>query len=131
MGVRAARDAASPGAANAPTGPVAPPARVGARPGAGEARTRFAILARPGSDRAAIEWDPWRESWVVHCREPPVQGAANEAILALLAGWLSMPASSVRWVHAGRSARKRVEVLGLDEAEVRRRLAAREGPRPR
>ncbi len=92
-----------------------------------EARTQLAILARPGRGRDSIEWDPWRKSWVVQCRAPPVQGAANEAIRGLLAGWLSLPPGAVQWVRAGRSPHKLLEVTGLEEAEVRRRLALSAG----
>lgn len=85
---------------------------------------RITIEARPGGDRESILWDPWREAWVVHVRERAEHGHANAAILAALRRWLSVEAASLRWARAGRGTRKQVEVDGLEEPEVRRRLEA-------
>jgi uncharacterized protein YggU (UPF0235/DUF167 family) len=62
---------------------------------------------------------------------PPVGGAANRAIRALLADQLQVPPDSVQFLRAGTSPSKTVEVLGLDDEEVRRRLSgAGATPRP-
>jgi uncharacterized protein YggU (UPF0235/DUF167 family) len=53
-----------------------------------------------------------------------VEGAANESIPKLVAGWLGVPSSSVRWVQSGRSPAKTIEVEGLSSAEVEERLRA-------
>jgi uncharacterized protein YggU (UPF0235/DUF167 family) len=58
----------------------------------------------------------------VRVRAAPVEGAANTALERLLADALGLPKSRVS-VARGASARvKTVEIDGLDEAEVRRRL---------
>ena len=85
---------------------------------------RVTVEARPGGDRESIVWDPWREAWVVHVRERAERGLANAAILAALQRWLSVEGSSLRWVRAGKGSRKVLEVDGLDEPEIRRRLGA-------
>ena len=57
---------------------------------------------------------------------PPVDGAANAALIAALAKWLGVSKSSVT-VDAGSNARiKRVAISG-DGAELARRLAALAG----
>ena len=53
---------------------------------------------------------------------PPVEGAANAALVRLVAKALGLPRSAVR-IASGETARvKLLEIDGLDEAEVRRRL---------
>lgn len=84
--------------------------------------TTVELLARPKSRRESISWDRWRRRWVVHVREPAVHGEANEALLRALAGWLGVAPGEVRWIRGERTSRKVVEVLGLSDEEVRRRL---------
>ena len=58
---------------------------------------------------------------------PPHEGQANEAVIRLLSRALGIPKGSVR-IQAGASSRdKWVEVDGVDQAELRRRLG-RENP---
>ena len=53
---------------------------------------------------------------------PPVEGEANAALVKLLAKALGVPRSGVR-IASGETARVKIlEIDGLDEAEVRRRL---------
>jgi uncharacterized protein (TIGR00251 family) len=53
---------------------------------------------------------------------PPVEGAANEALLRFLADWLEVPRSAVRIVAGDSSRRKRVVVTGLSPALTERLL---------
>ena len=92
------------------------------------ADTRIAVRLTP---RAGVDGlDPPDENGEVRARvrAAPVEGAANEALLRLLASTLDLPRSSVRLLTGGRSRRKVVEVASLDADEVRRRL--RGGGRP-
>jgi uncharacterized protein YggU (UPF0235/DUF167 family) len=58
----------------------------------------------------------------VRVAAPPVEGEANAALVRLVAKALGLPRSAVR-IASGETARIKVlEVDGLDEAEVRRRL---------
>ena len=50
------------------------------------------------------------------------EGAANAAVLALLAKALDRPKSSVRIVRGATARLKSIEIAGLDEAEALRRL---------
>ena len=53
----------------------------------------------------------------------PVEGRANEALVKLLAERLGVPRSRVAILRGMASRNKVVEVAGLDDEEVRRRLA--------
>ena len=53
----------------------------------------------------------------------PVDGAANDALVALLAKSLDLPKRAIRIVSGERSRTKRVEIDGLTIDEVTRRLA--------
>ncbi|MEW6325488.1 MAG: DUF167 domain-containing protein [Nitrospirota bacterium] len=53
---------------------------------------------------------------------PPEKGKANAAVEAVLAGALGLPKERVRIVAGLSSPRKTVQINGLDEADVRRRL---------
>ncbi len=52
----------------------------------------------------------------------PERGKANEAVEELLAEALGLPRSAVRVVAGQTSRNKRLEIAGLEAAEVRRRL---------
>jgi len=69
-----------------------------------------------------LEWDPWRKRWIIFCRAPAVDNAANEAILRLIASWLSVPSGAVHQRSGRRSPSKRLVVDGLTEAEIDQRL---------
>lgn len=53
----------------------------------------------------------------------PVEGEANEAVVALLARRLEVPKSRVRVARGASGRQKVVEVTGLVEDDVRARLA--------
>jgi uncharacterized protein YggU (UPF0235/DUF167 family) len=92
-----------------------------------EARLRVEVRPRAGRD-AVIGWrGPVLR---VQVAAPPANGAANEAVRALLADRLGCARSLVDVVH-GRTARtKVVRVAGLAPADVARRLAMPEAESP-
>ena len=59
---------------------------------------------------------------VVRVTAPPEDGKANKAVLKLLCQALRLPVGAVRLVAGGGSREKWVEVDGIEETEVRRRL---------
>jgi len=85
--------------------------------------TELELVARPRSHREGIAWDPWRRCWIVACRAPPVGGAANEELVEIIARYLGVPASRLRWVRGTRGRRKVLDVAGLAPEEVHLRLA--------
>ena len=56
----------------------------------------------------------------VRLAAPPVDGAANEALVELVAGSLGVARRAVRIVSGSSSRAKTVEVEGVDAAAVRR-----------
>lgn len=82
------------------------------------------IRARPGARREGIARDPWTAAWVVTVPAPARDGAANRAILRLVAERLSVPEAALEWVAGARGRRKLLRVRGLSPAEAARRLAS-------
>ena len=61
---------------------------------------------------------------VVRVTAPPVDGAANDAVVALLAKRLELPRRAIAVVSGHTSRQKTVEVSGARAANVRARLLA-------
>lgn len=81
---------------------------------------KLSVYVQPGARETAIV------GWVgdvlrVSISAPPVDGKANEALIALLAKTLGVPKSGVRIQRGGSSRRKTMEVEGLSE-EVGKQL---------
>ena len=60
---------------------------------------------------------------VIRLAAPPVDGAANEALLSFLARLLDVPARTVTMAGGARSRRKRVRVATLSASELAERLS--------
>ena len=91
------------------------------RRGGSEPRARLDVRIAPRASRDAIGATLGGEL-VIRVTAPPVDGRANEAVVRLLAKRLRVAPSMVSIVRGVRSRRKVVEVVGLTEAEVRKRL---------
>jgi hypothetical protein len=65
-------------------------------------------------------------AWKIRVAAPPERGAANRAVLELLATTLGVPPAAVRLVSGRASRDKMVEVAGLGPAEIEARLASAE-----
>lgn len=61
---------------------------------------------------------------LVRLNAPPVDGAANEALIRFLAGLLNVTKSSVRIVSGEKGREKRLAADGVSPAEARARLQA-------
>jgi uncharacterized protein (TIGR00251 family) len=59
---------------------------------------------------------------LIRLAAPPVDGAANAALVAFLADALGVPRRDVAIVAGEKSRDKRVQIAGLDEPAVRARL---------
>jgi uncharacterized protein (TIGR00251 family) len=59
---------------------------------------------------------------IVRVTAAPVDNAANEAVIELLADALEVPERSVRLASGSTARQKTVEVLGIDPAAARSRL---------
>src|ERR1700733_16279656 len=82
----------------------------------------FGVHAKPNAKRSAITGvrDGALE---VRVAAPPVDGAANDELVATLASALRVPRRDVHLVQGASSRAKRIEVQGLSVDEVRARLA--------
>ena len=84
---------------------------------------RFAVRVVPRSGRSSIE-GALGGALKVRLAAPPVDGAANEALVAFLAGALGVPKRAVRIIRGERSKSKVVEVAGVTAATVRSAASA-------
>jgi hypothetical protein len=87
---------------------------------------RFAVRVQPRSSRAGI--DGLRGGALrVRVHAAPVEGAANAAVIDVIAAALGVARRDVRIVNGEASRNKLVEVIGLDVGEVHARLGAAPG----
>lgn len=85
---------------------------------------RFAVRVRPRAARTEVG-GTHGDALVVRLTAPPVDGAANEALVAALAGRLGVPRGAVRIVSGATARVKVVEVVGVDAAQVQALAAGR------
>lgn len=81
------------------------------------------VIPRSRKNSVELEVGEEGERLKVRLTAPPVDGAANEALVALLAERLGVPKRQVVIVRGATSRQKVVEVVGLNLADVRQRLA--------
>ncbi len=90
--------------------------------------SRLAVRLTPGARSEGIQgWSVdkgGRPVLSVRVRARPVEGEANAALVVLIANALDLPRSSVRLERGQTSRLKRLEIDGLDETEIHRRLGA-------
>jgi uncharacterized protein (TIGR00251 family) len=70
---------------------------------------RITVRVKPNSRAEGITGNP-DGSLTISVKAPPVAGAANEAVVSLLARFFQVPKSSIRLVRGGRSRLKVFEV---------------------
>jgi hypothetical protein len=59
---------------------------------------------------------------LIRLAAPPVDGVANDALVAFLAQVLGVPRRQITVIAGARSRNKRIEIVGLTEPAVRERL---------
>lgn len=82
---------------------------------------RFRVKVVPGSSRDRIV-GALGDALKITVSKPPRAGAANEAVLALLAKALGAPRASVRILRGQADPRKEIFVAGLSARDVAARL---------
>ena len=87
------------------------------------AGVRFALHVQPRAKKPGID-GTHGDALRVRVHAPPVEGAANDAVVAVLAAALGVPARAVH-IAAGQSGRQKlVDVDGIDAATAMSRLLA-------
>lgn len=82
---------------------------------------RINLRVIPRSRKNEISWEG--ELLKVKLTAPPVDGAANEALVKLLAARLDLPRSALRIVQGATGRLKVLEVDGITGDEARKKLA--------
>lgn len=82
---------------------------------------RLTLHVQPRGARNAIE-GVHGDALKVRLTAPPVDGAANEALIRFLAGELGVSRAALTLTSGATSRRKTVAVAGLDPEQVRARL---------
>ncbi len=82
---------------------------------------RLQIKVSPKASRDAVAG--WMgDTLKISVTAVPERGKANESVVALLAGFLGLPKSRIRVLRGESQPNKLLEIDGLDEAELQRRL---------
>jgi len=77
------------------------------------------VIPRARKTESAGERDG---AFLIRLAAPPVDGAANDALVAFLAETLGIPRRAIRIVSGERSRHKRVAIEGVGADDVRARL---------
>ena len=85
---------------------------------------RFAVHVQPRAKRAEVD-GVYNGALRVRVQAPPVDGAANDALVELLAESLGIARTRVRVVAGATGRRKVIDVDGVDPADVERLTSAR------
>ncbi len=81
---------------------------------------RMSVRVIPRSSKNSIAW----EEGVLKVRltAPPVDGAANEALIALLAQSLGLPKRDIQIVQGATGRHKTVEIMGMTAEAVEQKI---------
>jgi uncharacterized protein (TIGR00251 family) len=82
------------------------------------------VQVHPHSRRARLSFSgDVLHVWVT---APPVEGAANDAVIALIATTLGIPRRQVQIVRGATARHKRVSITGIASADLRAKIAKAE-----
>jgi uncharacterized protein len=84
---------------------------------------RIVVRVIPRSSKNAIEWERASGTLKVRLTAPPIDGAANEALIALLAEQFAVPRRAITIVRGTTSRQKTVEIAGLTPEMLEQKLA--------
>ena len=83
---------------------------------------RLTLRVQPNARRAGLLARMPGGEWRLAATAPPVEGAANEAVVELLSTLLGVKRRCITVVRGESSRTKTIEVEGLDDDEARMRL---------
>ena len=79
---------------------------------------RITVRVIPRSRKNSLLWK--QDVLKVHITAPPVEGAANEALIAFLAQRLNVPKRNIQIIHGLSGRQKIVEIMGITASDVER-----------
>lgn len=81
---------------------------------------RIHVRVIPRSSKNSIVWE--EGALKVRLTAPPVEGAANEALIGLLAQCLGLPKRDIQIVHGATGRHKTVEIMGMTAEAVEQKI---------
>lgn len=81
---------------------------------------RIHVRVIPRSSKNSILWE--EGALKVRLTAPPVDGAANEALIGLLAQSLGLPKRDIQIVHGATGRHKTVEIMGMTAEAVEQKI---------
>jgi uncharacterized protein len=88
----------------------------------GRSEVRLAVRVQPRAARGHVV-GRHGDALKVQVAAPPVDGAANAALIVVLAAWLGLPRRDLRLVHGARGRDKVVAITTADPAALGVRIA--------
>lgn len=79
---------------------------------------RITVRVIPRSRKNSMTWE--QDTLKVHITAPPVEGAANEALIAFLAQCLNVPKRDIQIIHGLSGRQKILEIAGITRSDVER-----------
>jgi len=81
------------------------------------------LYCQPGARQT--QWAGWHDGRPkLQLKAPPVDGAANRALIAFIADWLDLPKSKVSLLSGQQSRMKRLIIEGVEQDQLLSRLPA-------
>lgn len=90
----------------------------------GRSEVRLAVRVQPRAARNRVAGRRG-DALKVQVAAPPVDGAANAAVIALVADWLGVARRDVRVAHGERGRDKVVAIVAADPQDLARRIESR------
>ena len=86
----------------------------------------ISVRVIPRSSKNSLAWEQGKLK--VRLTSPPIDGAANEALVALLAEQLALPKRQITIVRGASSRQKTVEITGVTLEDVEHKLNGKKKP---
>ena len=81
---------------------------------------RINVRVIPRSSKNSIEWE--EDTLKVRLTAPPVDGAANEALLTLLAQRLGLPKRDIHIIQGATGRHKTIEITGMTSQAIEQKI---------
>ena len=86
----------------------------------------ISVRVIPRSSKNSLAWEQGKLK--VRLTSPPIDGAANEALVALLAEQLALPKRQITIVRGASGRQKTVEITGVTLEDIEQKLNGKKKP---